>query len=89
MGLCWTERTVARNWDGKDVHGKPWAQVIGHAGSYDALVNERGCGVRRGMSLGCFSTPEDAMLAADRHVVAYVDGLGSGAVELRHGDTPP
>ena len=88
MGLAWTERST-RNWDGCDVHGTQYAQIIGFAGSYDAIINERGCGVRRGSSIGTYPTPEDAMDAVDRHVVAYVDGLRSGVVDLRHGDAPP
>jgi hypothetical protein len=93
VGLVWTERCPARNWDGRDTRGVVYAQVIGFAGHYGACINTIGCGAKRGIWVhgdsSAFATPEDAMDAADRHVTAYVDALWCGGVELRHPDTPP
>lgn len=77
MGLVWSVRVHGQLWAGVDARGDHYAQVSAAWGSgFRAFVSPRGCGHPEGLWLeGLWPSPDEAQDAADRHVVAYVDGV--------------
>ena len=81
MGLVWEPSQNGHRWTGRDVAGREWAWVAdlqsgaNPDGGWDALITVHGpAGQRLGwMGLGA-ATASEAMDAADRFAVAWVDG---------------
>lgn len=80
MGLVWESSQHGRRWTGRDLEGREWAWVAclqsgaNPDGGWDALITVPG---RRLGWMGLDAAGEgEAMDAADRFVVAWVDGHG-------------
>lgn len=77
MGLVWTESLAGRSWEGADADGRRYASVTASTRGFELYIEPHGCGHEGGLWLGgapIYTTAERAMEAADRHVVAYIDG---------------
>ena len=71
VSLTWTERPGGYLWDARDAGGRFFAHVSRLTGDWYAYVTPWGSGVEGGASLGPFSSGEEAMAAADRHVADH------------------
>lgn len=72
MGLVWSEPGGYVR-EGRDETGRFYAQVQGHNGRYGIYFAPWARGRDGGLWLDGFTTPEEAMSAADRFVAAHLE----------------
>jgi len=74
MGLRWEQRQPTKRWFGYDVEGDVYALVERRPDGWRLHLTEPGSGAPGGTWLPeSWPTSEEAMLAGDRFVIAYVD----------------
>jgi hypothetical protein len=74
VGLQWTQVVPTKRWFGRDVEEEVYAVIDRREGHWHLLLTDLGCGIRGGAWLPeTWHDAGDAMDAADRYVVAYVD----------------
>ena len=73
MGLTWTGGPGGYIRKGCDANGRFHAHVSRLTGTWIVYVAPWGSGLEGGLAFGRFDAVEEAMDAADRHVVAFLD----------------
>jgi hypothetical protein len=81
VGLRWSRKTFRDGWEGSDATGYSFAHVVpGWDGRWGAFVPVEACGYPDGLWLAGYDTPDEAMDAAHRVVIAHVDAVGLAGV---------
>jgi hypothetical protein len=81
MGLTWHRKAFRDGWEGDDGTGHSFAHVVlGRDGRWGAFIPTAASGYADGLWLGGYRDHRDAMDAADRVLIAYVDEVGMRAV---------